>query len=573
VIIPNSPTKTLVIQKYLNGKTRDLISKEIGISTGGVSNIIREWKRGIRLPEIDALRDFAKGVEKSEISIAQCAQGYRIIQLMKDLGISDDSELDGYTDNNNNDNSSIRSDSDINTIYKKMDFPTFVKEIYSNCKNLGIPPTIIPSWIKDMFDFYLSYSDGKTDSLPDINIPFISQISFHIEQKKKEYADLKLYKKRLKEDIQKLEAQKNRSSHSLSQIKQEEKEVLSYMPFFHDLEKKLKEYHDINLKDDILGFSQVIDDFKQHGFNAHEIINEYLKPRSLKLDISTKEAHIRVLSEQKASLHNSILSLESQVSSVTQTMNIYYELEGMKFGLKELKQLWYKIREIADANKILHKEVVSKFLKDIEEQYDDKLGFESKIIEKKEELAQLKNKINNNRLMYRLEPSIGLTLSNLFQVGITERDIIGISQVVELCTNNTDSSSVSSPNYQNENKNNTMEGGKNRLERWKSLIDDLKSYGEIKSVLKEQHVKKEMIKKEIDDLDSKKQEISVQCQNGISFLNEINNKMFYFKGLIDHYNNDMNNGIKTSSRIIVSSPFFIIYNNTRKEKDDGNETK
>jgi hypothetical protein len=133
-----------VIQGYLNGKTRDLISKEIGISAGGVSNIIREWKRGIKLPEIDALRDFAKRVEKSDISIAQCAQGYRIIQLMKDLGISDDSELDGYTDSNNNGNSSIRSDSDINTIYKKMDFPTFVKEIYSNCKNLGIPPTIIP---------------------------------------------------------------------------------------------------------------------------------------------------------------------------------------------------------------------------------------------------------------------------------------------------------------------------------------------------------------------------------------------------------------------------------------------
>ncbi len=110
---------------------------------------------------------------------------------MKDLGISDDSELDGYTDNNNNGNNSIRSDSDINIKYKKMDFPTFVKEIYSNCKNLGIPPTIIPSWIKDMFDFYLSYSDGKTDSLSDINIPFISQISFHIEQKKNECADLR----------------------------------------------------------------------------------------------------------------------------------------------------------------------------------------------------------------------------------------------------------------------------------------------------------------------------------------------------------------------------------------------
>ncbi len=38
--------------------------------------------------------------------------------------------------------------------------------------------------------------------------------------------------------------------------------------------------------------------------------------------------------------------------------------------------------------------------------------------------------------MFRLEPSIGLTLSSLFQKGITEQDIIGISQVVELCTNN-----------------------------------------------------------------------------------------------------------------------------------------
>jgi hypothetical protein len=178
--------------------------------------------------------------------------------------------------------------------------------------------------------------------------------------------------------------------------------------------------------------------------------------------------------------------------------------------------------------------------------------------------------------MFRLEPSIGLTLSNLFQVGITEQDIIGISQVVELCTNNTeytDSSSVPGPNYQNDNKNNTIEGSKKRLERWKSLINDLKPYGEITSVIKAQQEKKEMIKKEIDELDTKKQEISIQCQNGISFLNEINNKMFYFKGLMDHYNKDLDNIFKTSSRITWPSPIFIIYNNTRKGKDDGSETK
>jgi len=109
--------------------------------------------------------------------------------------------------------------------------------------------------------------------------------------------------------------------------------------------------------------------------------------------------------------------------------------------------------------------------------------------------------------MFRLEPSIGPTLSNLFQKGITEQDILGISQLVQLCSNDTDSSLLSGPNYKIENKNNTMEHSKKRIENWKSLIDDLKRCGEIKLVIKEEQVKRYMIKKEIDDLNTKKQDI------------------------------------------------------------------
>ena len=85
----------------------------------------------------------------------QCAQGHRMIQLMKGLGIDDDTDADadGYTTGSNNNGNSINSD--INIKYKKMDFPSFVKEIYSNCKNHDIPPAKISSWIKDMLDFYL----------------------------------------------------------------------------------------------------------------------------------------------------------------------------------------------------------------------------------------------------------------------------------------------------------------------------------------------------------------------------------------------------------------------------------
>ncbi len=47
--------------------------------------------------------------------------------------------------------------------------------------------------------------------------------------------------------------------------------------------------------------------------------------------------------------------------------------------------------------------------------------------------------------------------------------------------------------------------------------------------------------------------------------------MFYFKGLIDHYNKDLDSKIKTYFRFTMPSPIFIIYNNIRKEeeKDDG----
>ena len=68
----------------------------------------------------------------------------------------------------------------------------------------------------------------------------------------------------------------------------------------------------------------------------------------------------------------------------------------MNLGLKELKQLWNTIEEIAKANKISSdKEAVSKFLDDIEKEYDNKLGFEKKVKEQKDELALLNNQVTH----------------------------------------------------------------------------------------------------------------------------------------------------------------------------------
>jgi hypothetical protein len=70
--------------------------------------------------------------------------------------------------------------------------------------------------------------------------------------------------------------------------------------------------------------------------------------------------------------------LQDQVNQHQQTMNIYYQLEDMKLGFKELKQLRYTILEISKANKISPDKAVTKFLEDIEKEYDNNLGFETK---------------------------------------------------------------------------------------------------------------------------------------------------------------------------------------------------
>jgi hypothetical protein len=81
LVIFNPSITSLVIHGYLNGKSRDQISKEIGISTGTASNIIKDWKLRIGIPIAEELLDFAVLVKKSDISIEQCAEGYRMYQI------------------------------------------------------------------------------------------------------------------------------------------------------------------------------------------------------------------------------------------------------------------------------------------------------------------------------------------------------------------------------------------------------------------------------------------------------------------------------------------------------------
>jgi hypothetical protein len=592
--------KSQVIQGYLNGKSREQNAQHNNVSTGTVSNIIENWSREIGMPDIKELRQFAVPVKKSGVSIKQCAQGFRMVQLMSNFGIH--AEDDAHDE-----------------------FGSFVNGVYQNCKDLDISPSAIPSWMNDLADchltdpnhFYLDERDSeesqspnhlkisaltqkgtKTDSalvsdanddvksdpcmFKDPSNPkpkqrssiqiekkalFVSQVSGYINQKKKECSQLERHKANLTNDIKGLELQKNVVIDNINKVTWKEKLAMSYLDLFNRLKKEIYDRHNIKIEEDVERFAQVISDFKNHGYDAIEIIKEYSGLSSVRLEIRTTQADLDSLQTQYAVLNNTFLHWDSQVKSHKQTMGIYSELEVMKFGLKELKQLWLAIREIAGENKIALDEAVSKFLKDIEEQYDNKLGFENKTNEKKHELALLNKEITNNRQTLQFNPFVGSSLSRLFQNGVSEQDIVGINRLVEECTNNSTVYTNGNLDTEGNKENGKIEDKtSNRLEQLKSLTDDLKKSGGIKAALKEQAKNRDQLTQEIQSLGKQKQGIIAYCNNAISIINDANNRISYFKGFTDYLKKDLANKVNSGS---VVSPLFIILMNNGPGEGDG----
>lgn len=226
-----------MITLYLNGYTRDKIAQSLNISAGTTSNIINDWKNKIQISDIQELRKFSVEINKKGMSIDQCAQGYRLVQLLNNLGISTDedyNDINFYNNDNNNtdylyeskepnntyhfndddnlliiNNKFYNSNIDIkrekkskNNYYNR--FEIFVNKIFINCEKHGITTDILFSWFDDLLHLIpsnsnsinystnnsgnrISFNSLKQDKQPSkLKVPLISRVSSFIDQKKKE---------------------------------------------------------------------------------------------------------------------------------------------------------------------------------------------------------------------------------------------------------------------------------------------------------------------------------------------------------------------------------------------------
>jgi hypothetical protein len=198
--------------------------------------------------------------------------------------------------------------------------------------------------------------------------------------------------------------------------------------------------------DDVSEFVRLVSDLRQYSnFDVEKVINGFWDLELLRTN------HDR-LQQDTYSLKNDINSLEQQrytlevcVKIHNQTISTYNSLKTMGFGLKEVDFLYDTINEIATENNIPAAKAVKKFLLDIEEQYDKKLGFEDKLQKMRDEFNNLRKEQSKSRSEILSNPLIGSKLSKLIQSGLSEQAIINVAAIIEkyaALAGNTDNQSL-----------------------------------------------------------------------------------------------------------------------------------
>jgi hypothetical protein len=189
--------KSLVIQRWLEGKLRNDIAAENGLSDGAVTNIVNEWKHNLGFSLANDLREIAVTMKRVGFTAPQCAVGFRAAMIMLNMRVKED------------------------------DSESYNLDIYNRCKNVGLKPENIASHLKDLV------------KLSTTNIPF-SQIPNHIKQKTGEKEKLEKEVKKLKAQKEILNLQKSNSESVRDQALQDQRMTAADLKWYSDLRAELR---------------------------------------------------------------------------------------------------------------------------------------------------------------------------------------------------------------------------------------------------------------------------------------------------------------------------------------------
>jgi hypothetical protein len=134
--VPKS-IKQQVIKQWLQGISRDQITKDNGIGAGTVSAIIKDSKQK-DIPDIDLLREVALVLKNEDLDLAILASSIRLKKKLDDMDLNED-ETESFIENIN-----IHC---FKRGLKAEDFVNIIDKTVALSQNLGMPVEQLPNYV------------------------------------------------------------------------------------------------------------------------------------------------------------------------------------------------------------------------------------------------------------------------------------------------------------------------------------------------------------------------------------------------------------------------------------------
>ena len=439
VHIPND-IRVGVIHYWLKGYSRDDIATRFSVSSGGVTNIIGEWRRNLGGFIADDLRELSLSLKKGGITPIECAIGFRVAKMMQRFGIDEEQ------------------------------FEYFMTEVYNKCQILELGPNQIGEYLTEIVNLS--------------NTVFPSQIPNYINTKKREIENLKEQTENKQKTITELNDKKLTVEKELKSLMETSNISREAIKWYDDAIKEIKNN---GIPIDNMGFFiQCLKNIKNEGYDVNKVIMKYTESIYLNESIEIQKDKKQRIMQDIADLENHKKFLDEKINSNLLKLSKLQEFERIGFSLKELKTLYNTITEIAKENNINSKEAIQQFFNDLNE-YDNIVDFKKKVEDLRNEISHLGIQIANNRITLSSQQYIGNILQELLKIGISEKDIADINSILLL----------GGFDYHNNDSNNTIMNKQ-------SLLSELTIYRNIKLVVKSLEQKQIQLSNNITELENKK---------------------------------------------------------------------
>jgi DNA repair exonuclease SbcCD ATPase subunit len=425
IIMPRIITleeKHAVIDDWLDGESRNDIAVKRYLASGTVYNIIQEWRIGIGIAKADKLRDLAVKLNKTGVTVNDCAKGLRTLMIFKKYGIKEE------------------GDDQEQLIY-------FLREIYTKCQEVEFKPQQVFDYISDILKFSSDIA--------------ITQIPHYIKTRTEEKEKLEREIQEFSEKIDELKETKEEIEQDIQQLRHLQgtmtKNYNMFMIAIHRLKKYGVEIENIDhLVNCVIGISK-------QGANPVHILAKVAEYEKLEADTKYYISEVNHKKEELSRLNQDINIQKNNLSYIKIKVDTINELENRGFGITELRILINIINEIGLEHKHDYDEIRKQFFEDLKKNYEEVIGSRKEIDRLKKELKILEEQTMKEREKYNSYPKVIESIRRLAGSRISEEDIVYIDRILSM-----------TDYYLYKDK---------RLYK-KGLIDDLQKYGNLKLAIK-----------------------------------------------------------------------------------------